>query len=292
MSTNIIPPQIITEGGWKENFATAITTYHVIDGVESVCDCSDLSTTLFHVGMHNSIMHKATIKFDLSNFSKTISSREDFSSLKMILRCNSLTNLAKATINGQTIQPFAGESFEVDVSDCYVAGSTEVLVTVTAGEQDGYLGFVNSGTTMPRLLVEYPLNRVNKATKNLGGLKGVTHSLDLSSGEVVTVIEDLKDNSLPIPLSLSHVYKKGSVRSELGENFTLNLQETLTKGNEDEFIYKDSLGDKHTFTEKYYYYADGGELIDITEDKANIKVESDGTLTYDHYNKIRQVIKK
>ena len=292
MDMNIIPPQIVTEGGWKENFATEITHYHVASGTQTLCDCTDVPSGGIYVGSHNTHNHKVVIKFNLANFSKEVTTRADFLNLKMLLSCNTVSNPGIAYINGQAIQPYVGERIEVDVSDCYVAGSNELIVEITANEGDGFLGFDKTGQTMPRLLVEYEQSRVNKSTKNIGGLQGVTHSLDLASGEVVTVIEDLKDNSSPIPLSLSHVYKKGSVENGLGSNYMLNIQEKLSKNANGEFIYQDALGDKHTFTEKYYYYADNGDLIDITSDKANIKVESDGTLTYDHYNKIRQVIKQ
>ena len=86
---------------------------------------------------------------------------------------------------------------------------------------------------------------------------------------------------------IGHVYKYGSGESCCGLNWRLNLDRKLTVSADDtkkttKYIYTDEVGDKYTFTEKYYYYNDTGDRVFVDKDTINVGV--DGELTYEGKN--------
>ena len=90
-----------------------------------------------------------------------------------------------------------------------------------------------------------------------------------------------------LPIHIGHVYKYGSGGNYCGLNWRLNLDRKLTVSADDtkkttKYIYTDEVGDKYTFTEKYYYYNDTGDRVFVDKDTINVGV--DGELTYEGKN--------
>ena len=109
--------------------------------------------------------------------------------------------------------------------------------------------------------------------------------IDLLSGSVDTVIEDIKDNTIGV--SLAHIYKQSNESYNCGKNFRLNINDSLEK-NGTSYIYTDSFGNVHTFDERYFFINENGEK-EIVTDLDALRVDVDGVIWYNEEQVYREL---
>lgn len=133
------------------------------------------------------------------------------------------------------------------------------------------------------LEVEYLTNDDSVLPKESFSLAGgIEGTLNLSTGEFVTVFPDVSVKSSALACKISHVYKKNSANYGCGKNWRLNLHQTLVKNTVEnegvDYIYTDSDGEKHGFMETYYYLDQSNKKV--TVDKSAVTAKLDGSLWY------------
>ena len=116
----------------------------------------------------------------------------------------------------------------------------------------------------------------NKAIVEFNPIENVNVLSDLSTGEYEIGFEDITDPMLGI--SISHHQKKSDENHSVGKNFRLNINETLKKRGDNDYVYTDALGIEHTFDEVYYILDGDGNKQ--TVDKSAVSIDLDGTLWY------------
>ncbi len=149
-------------------------------------------------------------------------------------------------------------------------------------------GYFSAYSNPPIVEIEYFTNENTRPTKKTFSLAGIAMGdVNLATGDIVTSFCDVKSEDSAGGLAVKHIYKKSSEEFLLGDNFRLNLHETLIKNSDGaldtNYIYTDENGDKHGFKDYYYYINTSGKKVYITAAKSNITVEADGTLKYNGY---------
>ena len=174
---------------------------------------------------------------------------------------------------------------------------TNIFKSYTTGDfniyvEPYYYGYINGYFSMsanpPIIEIEYLTNENTRPTKKTFTLAGIaTGEVDLATGDMTTSFCDIPAENSVMGLSVAHVYKKSAEKYLLGDNFRLNLHETLLKNGDSaldtDYIYTDANGDKHGFNEHYYYINTSGKKEYVTVAKTNITVEEDGRLKYGKY---------
>ena len=132
------------------------------------------------------------------------------------------------------------------------------------------------GRSAPKVEIEYKNDYCNeKPVRESVPLVGDSNAhIDLLSGEAIVTVPTVSDNNMGI--NVSHVLRYGEDGFCCGMDAKLSLNESLKKV-ENELVYTDSMGDTHTFTEKFYYINDG-ERVNIS--KNNITVSTNGDLSF------------
>ena len=132
-----------------------------------------------------------------------------------------------------------------------------------------------------------------KAKHSFDLADGVEGQLTLATGELVTVFENTDVGDVKIPLIVSHAHTKSNEDLGMGKGWRLSLHQRLdgvTTGNDDEpseFVYIDAVGEKHTFTEYYFYEDTDGRKERVTKDQ--VVVALDGYMTVDIDGQVYEV---
>ena len=121
---------------------------------------------------------------------------------------------------------------------------------------------------------------------------GAREHVDLFTGDSVTEFPVIADENMGV--TVSGIIKASDEDFHCGENVRLSINEKLIKNTETEiesdYLYTDSLGDKHLFKETLYYVKNGVKKI-IT-DKSQIEITPDGELLYNDGTQIFEVKRK
>ena len=121
---------------------------------------------------------------------------------------------------------------------------------------------------------------------------GAREHVDLFTGDSVTEFPVIADENMGV--TVSGIIKASDEDFHCGENVRLSINEKLVKNTETEiesdYLYTDSLGDKHLFKETLYYVKNGVKKI-IT-DKSQIEITPDGELLYNDGTQIFEVKRK
>ena len=156
---------------------------------------------------------------------------------------------------------------------------TDVKVAVIANyDSDGYpIDTYANISEMPYIELTCCTDSYdNNAIVEFNPIENVNVLSDLSTGEYEVGFEDITDPVLGI--RISHHQKKSDENHSVGKNFRLNINETLKKIGDNDFVYTDALGIEHTFDEVYYILDGDGNKQ--TVDKTDISIDLDGTLWY------------
>ena len=156
---------------------------------------------------------------------------------------------------------------------------TDVKVAVIANyDSDGYpIDTYANISEMPYVELTCCTNSYdNSAIVEFNPIENVNVLSDLSTGEYEIGFEDITDPVLGI--SISHHQKKSDENHSVGKNFRLNINETLKKRGDNDYVYTDALGIEHTFDEVYYILDGDGNKQ--TVDKSAVSIDLDGTLWY------------
>ena len=161
--------------------------------------------------------------------------------------------------------------------DIYIAPSDLSSLHV-----DGNFSYSTNG---PVIEVEYLTNETTRPVRKTFALAGTAAAeLDLATGDMTANFFDVKAENSANGLAIRHIYKKSADDFRLGDNFRLNLHEALIRNFSSkldaDYIYTDTLGDKHGFKEYYYYIDENAKKKYVTVDKSRISVNADGTLSY------------
>ena len=161
--------------------------------------------------------------------------------------------------------------------DIYIAPSDLSSLHV-----DGNFSYSTNG---PVIEVEYLTNETTRPVRKTFALAGTAAAeLDLATGDMTANFCDVEAENSANGLAIRHIYKKSADDFRLGDNFRLNLHETLIRNFSSkldaDYIYTDTLGDKHGFKEYYYYIDENAKKKYVTVDKSRISVNADGTLSY------------
>ncbi len=165
-------------------------------------------------------------------------------------------------------------------------GDFEIYIEPANEYIDGYFSYYSDPPTVE---VEYLTGEENiPAKKTFEFAGGTVGEVNLATGDMVMSFEDVPAESSAGKLSIRHVYKRGLKNYRIGDRYGLNLDETFVKNGQSSldanYVYTDSMGDKHGFKDYYYYINSFGEKIYIPRElKANIEADVDGTLKYEGY---------
>ena len=169
-----------------------------------------------------------------------------------------------------------------DITDGILSESknyTDVKVAVIANyDSDGYpIDTYANISEMPYVELTCCTNSYdNSAIVEFNPIENVNVLSDLSTGEYEVGFEDITDPVLGI--SISHHQKKSNENHSVGKNFRLNINETLKKRGDNDYVYTDALGIEHTFDEVYYILDGDGNKQ--TVDKSAVTIDLDVTLWY------------
>ncbi len=134
--------------------------------------------------------------------------------------------------------------------------------------------------TDPKLEIQTLTDENVLPTKKSYSLAGVAvEEVDFTTGEAVTVFNDVQNTNALLGLSVFHVYKKHAEDLFVGKNFRLNLHEKFEKNN-GTYVYTDAKGDVYGFKEHHYQLDDAGNKNYILVDKSQITVNAEGRLSY------------
>jgi hypothetical protein len=170
----------------------------------------------------------------------------------------------------------------VDITGAFIAASGDLTVEFTA-QSSALMYLYASGTYAPILEVEYLTGDDSvPAKKSFSFAGGVSGELNLSTGELAASFADVSAGGSALRLEIAHVYKKSDTDYNCGDDWRLNLHQTLVKNTASnvgvDYIYTDAAGEKHGFIETYYYLNnDNGKSI--INNKSDITVELDGSLS-------------
>ncbi len=111
-------------------------------------------------------------------------------------------------------------------------------------------------------------------------------SVDVLSGNGTFVFNDIAPDATLLNVGISHVFAPAIGNNDYGRNFRLNLYERLEfskqfNGPLETPVFTDAAGEKHAFTNLYYYESDG-EYVRIEEkDFVRLKYDKNGNLLFD-----------
>lgn len=138
----------------------------------------------------------------------------------------------------------------------------------------------------------------NRKYKEFSAGRAGNGKVNLATGELTFVHEDMVSDANVLPINISHVYssKRASDTTNLdttyGKGFRLNLQQTLKKSNPDDkndtiYVYTDASGMEHAFENRYYYFI--GSYRQYISTLSDITIGADGKLTYLHGDEVYDV---
>ena len=117
---------------------------------------------------------------------------------------------------------------------------------------------------------------------------GGAHVLvNLENGESKVKFDDASTEDSPISVDISHLHNNGNnVGKGYGKGMNLNVNETLTGEEDGTYVYTDGFGRVHSCEDVYYYIDSGNRKTSIH--KSSVTVESDGKLTYNGYDVVKE----
>lgn len=183
---------------------------------------------------------------------------------------------------------YANEELNIDIKDILLSvKETEKIEFTFAKDEEsdnnGLVFFLKSGEYGPKLEIIYEVEgAIPRAEKTMDILGGES-VIDLFSGEMVAKFDELNVHGVPFPVEIKHVFKKSDKDFFVGENFRLNINESLINvGDGDEglsYVYEDESGKKHGFNKKYTYVNQNGELEIV--DKKDLAIDLNGDIYYE-----------
>ena len=208
------------------------------------------------------------------------------SSVKLILTPSTTFNGSLIVNNCYCYYKSNEGKLEQDITNIFKNNVSDFTINIepySYGYIDGYFSMT---ANPPVIEIEYLTNENTKATKKSFLLSGFANgNINLATGDMTTSFCDVESDHSVGGMEIYHVYKKSSEDYFLGDNFRLNIHETLIKngssGLDANYIYTDAQGDKHGFKDFYYYIDISGKKTYIS--KSGISVEADGTLKYNGY---------
>lgn len=167
---------------------------------------------------------------------------------------------------------------KLDITSQFKAAASDFLVTLTPGSYTNMR--FDCANNPPVLEIEYLMNENVRPIRKTFTLAGIaTGEVNLANGSMVTSVCDVQPEDSVMGLGIYHIHKRNAENYSLGGNFRLNLNETLIRYADGDYIYTDPNGDKHGFHD-YYYYIDETGVKNYVTDKSKIVADAEGKLTY------------
>lgn len=209
--------------------------------------------------------HKMTVRVDKNKFPFQLNSVNE---VKFSLYA-SQTGACK--INNVIYNLIKDGELKVNVTNSFKSTSSELKIELKEGNVEIYR--FSNGQYPMKLEINYLKHKAEYRTLPLAG--GVSCELDEVTGECVGKFSDMEIGSSVLTLPIGHVHKKSSDNYGCGEDWRLNLHQTLKKSG-DEYFYTDGSGQVHAVDEVYYYVESSSRH---TVDKSKVIVEADGSLS-------------
>lgn len=286
-----IDPQVVTS---QNNLVTKQTYYRDVyssygSGSGSGISYSNwytTSSTYIKVYATSYIEYKTnlTIKRSLINLMEG-----KISSVKLILTPYGSFS-GRMYVNGSLTNYYYASNgkLELDITSRFKANAGDFTVTLEPYTTYSNMQFYLSDNP-PVIEIEYLTNENVRPTKKTFTLAGIaTGEVNLANGSMVTSICDVKPENSVMGMGIYHIHKRNADNYSLGGNFRLNLNETLVRYDDGDYIYTDSNGDKHGFHDYYYYINNSGTKKYIA-DKSLIVVDAEGRMTYTESNQTYSV---
>ena len=113
---------------------------------------------------------------------------------------------------------------------------------------------------------------------------GTAASFDTHYGITTVTVADTHASDSPLGASIAHVHRPDCEDTVYGKGFRLNLDERLVQTETNttdapEFIYTDGMGEKHGFSEYFYYLKKDGAREYVTA--AEVETDAEGNLTHE-----------
>ena len=206
---------------------------------------------------------------------------DNVSSAKLkIISMNEIPYFDTLLIDGKAVEN-EGRYVYIDVTEAFKGGKSEFVLS-TNGIKDNYIFYTHSTTIY--IEVTYELNALEEDVfHTITLVPGVDVKYNVFSSEAIPVFEDITDSKMGI--SIAHIGKAGAALSNCGNGFRLSIDEKLKKigttPTGEKYQYTDSLGYTHTFKERFYYFDDKNDRIEISADEAKqLTVDLNGTIWY------------
>ncbi len=209
--------------------------------------------------------HKMTVRVDKNKFPFQLNSVNEVT----FSLYASQTGACK--INNVIYNLIKDGELKVNVTNSFKSTSSELKIELKEGNVEIYR--FSNGQYPMKLEINYLKHKAEYRTLPLAG--GVSCELDEVTGECVGKFSDMEIGSSALTLPIGHVHKKSSDNYGCGEDWRLNLHETLKKSG-DEYFYTDGSGQVHAVDEVYYYVVNSSRH---TVDKSKVIVEADGSLS-------------
>ena len=289
----IIDPQIVTEGA---EYITKQVKYRTVGTGSSGSYTSpwySTSSSYIKVQRSSSVEYMTTLTIKKSGMEFL---NYPISSVKLILEPYRILTSGYCYINNSSVFLSSTAPKEVLITSAFKNAEGDFTVDVKPyGTNTVNAEFYASGTNAPHIEVEYLINGKSKRIVQqfvlAGGAMG---QYDVVTGDASVVFEDIPASDSLLGVGISHVYKKSGENLYVGDNFRLNLHETLSKigaaALDADYVYTDASGMKHGFKETFYYLNINGEKISVS--KESITVDLDGRLFYIGENSIKHEVYK
>lgn len=279
----IIDPQIVTEstsaisGNVQHRYIYSSSSGGSGSGYSS---WTDIRSDYIKVAKTISEEYHTILTVNKNNI-KTLEHK--ISSVKLILTPYRVAKTGRCRIGGTYFNVSIGTLVTVNITSQFNSSSSSFSINVEPTASYVNAEFYLKETNGPVIEVEYLLEGQEKRTIQqftlAGGLVG---QYDIATGDMSVSFEDVPAADSVLGVGISHVYKKSAEEFHIGENFRLNLNETLVKNTDEaldaEYVYTDQNGMKHGFKDTYYYINKSGEKISLN--KSSVSVDLDGKLTY------------
>lgn len=286
-----IDPQVVTS---QNNLVTKQTYYRDVYSSYGSGSGSGISYSNWHATSSTYIKVYATsyieYKTNLTIKRSLINLMEGkISSVKLILTPYGSFS-GRMYVNGSLTNYYYASNgkLELDITSRFKANAGDFTVTLEPYTAYSNMQFYLSDNP-PVIEIEYLTNENVRPTKKTFTLAGIaTGEVNLANGSMVTSICDVKPENSVMGMGICHIHKRNADNYSLGGNFRLNLNETLVRCDDGDYIYTDSNGDKHGFHDYYYYINNSGVKKYIT-DKSLIVVDVEGRMTYTESNQTYSV---
>ena len=286
-----IDPQVVTT---QNNLVTKQTYYRDVYSSYGSGSGSGISYSNWHATSSTYIKVYATsyieYKTNLTIKRSLINLMEGkISSVKLILTPYGSFS-GRMYVNGSLTNYYYASNgkLELDITSRFKANAGDFTVTLEPYTAYSNMQFYLSDNP-PVIEIEYLTNENVRPTKKTFTLAGIaTGEVNLANGSMVTSICDVKPENSVMGMGICHIHKRNADNYSLGGNFRLNLNETLVRCDDGDYIYTDSNGDKHGFHDYYYYINNSGVKKYIT-DKSSIVVDVEGRMTYTESNQTYSV---